>query len=635
MSFTSSMSPSVLRCPPRLRALALAAVGIVAFLVPPAAQAEQPPAAAELTEQVIYSAADEDGYACFRIPAIVETNSGTLLAFAEGRVNDCLDAGDIDLVVKRSIDGGATWGPLEVVAEGGGDTRGNPAPVVDAETGRILLASTHNPGVNDGTNCDIPCERTPYLQYSDDDGVTWSDPASLSEELLPAEWNSWYATGPVHGIQLTQGANAGRLLFTINAESYADGRVTENHAALAYSDDGGDTWQLGATDTWPIAADGTFGQKPSEMSLLERSDGSIYVNGREEGGMDLGHRTAAVSSDGGESFDAPFAAIPDLYTPTVQGSVLRLESGRTLFACPADPDRRRTMVIRSSWDEGATWDSVDRAMPVTTDWAGYSDMVELPDGAGIGLMYEGGAVDARDEIRFATFTEDDLGPQAGPDPTTPDGAAGAEPASVLGGAAAGEGQFEGGVTFDGTDDAVRLPYRDSLLLGDGDFTISLWFRYSATTGTQPFLWMGGVGGAAPQVWVRGEPDDGRIRGLITAIEGGEDAVSASVSTSEAFNDGAWHHLAMTRGGGQIYLAIDGGELLSTPDIAGSVSVRSVFGVHAGQGVDSRSHLTGSLDEVRVYDRAMTADELTEIRETNAIPADEPVLHLPMDEVNAP
>lgn len=126
--------------------------------------------------------------------------AGTLLAFAEGRVHDCGDAGDIDIVVKRSTDGGRSWGPLQVVNEGAGDTHGNPAPVVDRETGRVVLAETYNTGRTDGRGCDVPCDRTPHLQYSDDDGLSWSRPRDLSDEILPPNWNSWYATGPVHGI---------------------------------------------------------------------------------------------------------------------------------------------------------------------------------------------------------------------------------------------------------------------------------------------------------------------------------------------------------------------------------------------------------------------------------------------------
>ena len=613
----------------------LAALGCAAALLtgPPPAWGTP---TADFAQQVLFSAAQEEGYACFRIPAIVETTRGTLLAFAEGRRDNCGDAGDIDLVLRRSHDGGRTWGPLEVVDEGGGDTHGNPAPLVDARTGRILLAATHNPGRQDAGDCAVPCAREPYLQYSDDDGETWSRPRSLAAELQPAEWNSWYATGPLHGIQLTHGTHAGRLVFTVNAESFAQGRITANHAALAYSDDGGASWRLGATDSRPVAADGTFRQKPSESAVVERSDGSLYVSAREQDGTDLGHRTATVSEDGGESFVAPFAALPDLYAPQVQGSLLALPaedgSPRLLFASPADPDRRRTMMIRSSWDEGATWDSVDRGTLVSTDWAGYSDMV-LIEPHTVGLLYEGGAADARDEIRFARFTSDWLAPRRGPDPVTEDAAPGAAPAVVLGAPRTTTGRYGGALAFDGSDDAVRLPYRDSLPLGSGDLTVSLWFRYAAAEGTHPFLWLGGVGSDAPQVWVRGEPANGRIRALITARQGASAPASAYVDSAGAYNDGRWHHLSLVRADGRLTLAVDG-TANAVADVPGSVSRDSTFGVHLGQRPDDRMRLTGALDEVRVYDRALTPDQLRGLRERNAAPGG-PVLALALDRVLPP
>ncbi|MET7701223.1 sialidase family protein, partial [Streptomyces sp. NPDC005485] len=407
--------PSSLRA--RLRSLLTAGLTTAALLaLPSPASAQQASAAGEFEQQVLFKASQDPGYACFRIPAVVKSADGTLLAFSEGRVDNCGDAGDIDIVLKRSEDGGRTWGPLQVVNEGAGDTHGNPAPVVDRRTGRILLAETYNTGRTDSASCSTPCDRTPHLQYSDDDGQTWSRPRDLSDEILPPDWNSWYATGPVHGIQLTRGRHAGRLVFGVNTETWNGSRVTANHAALITSDDGGDHWDIGATDSWPIADDGTFRQKPSEVTLTERTDGSVLVSGREQDGTDLGHRTQAVSRDGGDSFVAPFRDLPDLYAPQVQGSSLRL-GDRILLSCPGDPDRRRTMMIRSSYDGGRTWDSVDRGTVVTTDWSGYSDMVRA-DGDTVGLMYEGGAVDARDEIRFARFTEDWLKPRRGPDPTT-------------------------------------------------------------------------------------------------------------------------------------------------------------------------------------------------------------------------
>jgi sialidase-1 len=503
---------------------------------------------------------------------------------------------------------------------------------VDHRTGRILLAETYNTGRTDSAGCQVPCDRAPHLQYSDDDGLTWSEPRDLSDEIMPAHWNSWYATGPVHGIQLTHGKHPGRLVFGVNTETWNGTRVSANHAALIVSDDGGEHWRIGATDSWPIAADGTFRQKPSELTLTERQDGSVFVSGREQDGTDLGHRTQTVSSDGGDSFDSPFRTLPDFYTPQVQGSSLRL-GDRLLLACPGDPDRRRTMIIRSSYDEGRTWDSVDRGTVVTKDWSGYSDMVAIGAGT-VGLMYEGGAVDARDEIRFARFTEDWLQPRRGPEPTTADRATGGRPAVVLGEARPTDGVFGGAIDFDGTDDAVRLPYSPRLPLGTKAFTASLWFRYSATTGEQPLLWMGGVGTTQPQVWLRGEPASDRIQGLITVRDGASPPRSASVHTTGAYNDGQWHHLALRRGGGQLTLFVDG-TAVSTADVAGSVSRNSPFGVHIGQKLDSRAHFSGAIDDVRVYDRALGDDELSGLREQGSAgtTARGSILWLPMDRVS--
>ena len=613
-------------------ALATAALAVTALFVslapaPPAA-AQPSRAAPEFEQQVLFRASQDPGYACFRIPAVVRTTDGTLLAFAEGRVLNCGDAADIDIVVKRSTDGGRSWGPLRVVTEGAGDTHGNPAPVVDRDTGRIWLAETYNTGRTDSASCSVPCDRTPHLQYSDDGGLSWSAPRDLSPEILPADWNSWYATGPVHGVQLTRGRYAGRLVFGVNTETWDGGRVSANHAALVVSDDHGGHWRIGASDTWPIAADGTFRQKPSELTLAERADGSLLVSGREQDGTDLGHRTQAVSRDGGTGFTAPFRDLPDLYAPQVQGSLLRL-GDRLLLACPGDPDRRRTMMVRSSYDGGRTWEGADRGTVVTTDWSGYSDLVRIGHDT-VGLLYEGGAVDARDEIRFARFSEDWLTPRRGPDPVTTDLARHARPASVLGGAEETDGVFGGALHFDGADDAVRLPYREGLPLGARDFTASLWFRYAATSGEQPLLWMGGIGTTQPQVWLRGEPANNRVQGLITARDGAAAPRTVSVRTDTAYNDGAWHHVVLRRGGGLLSLFVDGTQT-SVADVPGSVSRNSPFGVHVGQRMDSRAFFTGAIDEVRVWDRALTDEEAAD---PGAPPrsAKDTVLWLPLDRV---
>ncbi|MGP8302259.1 sialidase family protein [Streptomyces inhibens] len=143
--------------------------------------------------------AGTEGYTSFRIPAVVRARSGAVLAFAEGRVSSAADSGDIDLVLKRSMDGGRTWGPLQIVAHNGTGTAGNPAPVVLAG-GRVLLLQVHNAA--DATEDRIRRGRVPpadgrrvRLQHSDDDGANWrigyrdsgTDPAVAPNETTAAE----------------------------------------------------------------------------------------------------------------------------------------------------------------------------------------------------------------------------------------------------------------------------------------------------------------------------------------------------------------------------------------------------------------------------------------------------------------
>lgn len=628
-----------------LPALLTAALMMAALLVTGATQAQavtpEPAAAPQSTvapyfeQEALFNPAQEQGYTCFRIPSVARTKQGTLLAFAEGRVANCGDTGNIDVVLKRSSDGGKTWSPLQVVNKGNGDTHGNPVPIVDNETGRITLITTYNKGRTDDKACDVPCPRSPHEQYSDDDGKTWSQPVDISAQAKLPNWDSWYASGPSRGIQLTHGPHAGRLVFGVNAETSDGTNSIANHAALVYSDDHGRSWKVGAVNSYPHPVGGTYTQKPSELSIQELADGSIYAAGREQGGTDVGNRDYAISRDGGESFSSPFTTVPDLVTPMVQGSVLRLQRAgrgdRMLFSSPSDTDRRRWMMIRSSYDGGRSWEDAEQGTQITTDWSGYSDLVQISDptarSADIGLMYEGGKVDARDEIRFARFNEEYLGWRNSPGPVTPDVAKTHADSYVLGGASVGAGRFGGGLALDGTDDYVRVPYRKEQLVGSGDFTWTGWVRYGASKGNQVLFWLGGMGSTAPQIWLRGEPGNNRLIASMTTTAG-----TKSISSVGAYDDQAWHQVALERTGGQLVLWVDGHQVAAGPAADGSVSQIVSFQLMLGERLDNAYRFNGSMDEVRLYNRALTPDELASIRDVNAdVPAGQ-VLRLPFDQI---
>lgn len=575
-----------------------------------------PPAHAAVTQTVLFNKGDA-GYGCYRIPAIVKTKTGALLAFAEARRAWCADSQEIDLVMRRSDDDGRTWSAPQTVLSGTDSdpnavaTRGNPAPIVDHETGRIVLLTTMDPGTTSRP-------RTPYVQISDDDGRTWSKARNIGDQIDDPAWG-WYATGPVHGIQLTRGAHAGRLVAGTNYDNGAG----KNAGQLVYSDDHGVTWHKGATD---LRSDAT----PQEISVVEKVDGGVYAGARNNAGTSGASRMAAVSNDGGQTFSAPFSTIVGLTTPVVQGSLQRLRAvdrgdkyNRILFAAPADPDRRRYMTIRSSFDEGKTWQSVAEGTRITSDWSGYSDMAIL-DAGEIGLLYEGGTVDARDQIRFARFTENDIGhPDAPLGPTTPDVSGLDNDSYLRGGTTAVPGKFGQARDLDGVDDAIQLPFAESLAVGAGDFTAMAWIKYGASTTQQAIFWGYGIN-TYSQFWLRAEPADRRIRGLITT-----NGNTAVVQTTRAYNDNAWHHVALQRKAGTLSIWVDGIQAASVTAPTGSVSPGRPFKMYVGQRLDGAHRFDGALDEVRIYKRALTASEINSIRTANSTSVPNAVLDLPL------
>jgi len=154
-------------------------------------------------KRIVLFESGKGGYDTYRIPAIVKTTKGTLLAFCEGRKNSSSDTGNIDLLLQRSLDNGFTWDETKVIVDDGNDTCGNPCPIVDQKTGTLVLLLTKNKGhenefqIINGT----ASPRTVWLTRSTDDGVTWSTPSNISSEVCKPDFR-WYATGPCHGINL-------------------------------------------------------------------------------------------------------------------------------------------------------------------------------------------------------------------------------------------------------------------------------------------------------------------------------------------------------------------------------------------------------------------------------------------------
>ncbi|MFG2787354.1 exo-alpha-sialidase [Streptomyces sp. NPDC048419] len=356
-------------------------------------------------------ASGQDGYDTFRIPAAVTTGRGTLLAFAEGRHNSAGDTGHIDVVLRRSGDGGCTWGPLKVVAAGNGDTRGNPAPVVDPRTGEVVLVTSYNSGAV--TEAQImrgevtwQQSRRVFVQRSRDDGRHFTAPRDITGEVKPAGWR-WYATGPGHAVALTRGRHAGRLVVPANhsaappAGSSDTGQEAKYYGAHAlYSDDGGRTWRLGFVDDSYDGVDNS-----NESSVAQLPDGRLYFSSRDQNGTSAGNRLDTYSSDGGETLDRPYAVQPTLDdVPVVEGSVLQLQGmdAPLLFSGPSVPTARRAMAIWRSTDGGATF---SRALTLSQQPAAYSDLVQVGHHTA-GILYETGTTGTYDTIEFRRLPVD-------------------------------------------------------------------------------------------------------------------------------------------------------------------------------------------------------------------------------------
>lgn len=331
----------------------------------------------------------EDGYKCFRIPVILSTVKGTLLAFAEGRKKNCGDAGDIDLVLKRSFDNGSTWGPLQLVWSDNENTCGNPAPVVDKKTGKIVLLSTwnlgtdHEPAIIDQTSKDT---RRIFILSSMDDGETWTSPREITSAIKLPEW-TWYATGPVNGIQLESGKHKGRLVIPCD---HIEAGTKKYFSHVIYSDNGGDDWKLGGS---------TPEDKVNECTVAELPKGVLMLNMRNY--SSLRARKISLSKDGGQTWSFPVSDTT-LIEPVCQASLFAVRNKSKkpvlVFSNPANAARRTHMTIQFSYDLGRSW---KKKILVWEGPSAYSNLVYMKNGK-LGLLYEAGEKSAYEGISFKT-----------------------------------------------------------------------------------------------------------------------------------------------------------------------------------------------------------------------------------------
>lgn len=361
-----------------------------AFAVPsPLAAAEEAPTAITNIAGGQVFVSGQHGYHTFRIPSLLVTKQGTLLAFAEGRMGGSGDAGNIDLLLRRSTDQGRSWGSIQTVWDDGPNTCGNPCAVLDRVTGAVTLLMTWNRG-DDPEHKIIAQQsrdtRRVYLSRSLDDGATWSKPREITSEVKATNW-TWYATGPGAGIQVEHGPHAGRLVIPCD---HIEAGTKRYFSHVIVSDDHGETWRLGGR---------TERDQVNECEVVELTGGRLLLNMRN---YDPAQRTRqqAVSVDGGATWGNQ-RHVPELVEPICQASVRRLSwegpglRSVILFANPAS-GRREKLTIRASFDEGETW-PVSRLLDARP--SAYSSLAVLADGS-FAILFEAGARSPYEALEF-------------------------------------------------------------------------------------------------------------------------------------------------------------------------------------------------------------------------------------------
>jgi sialidase-1 len=343
-------------------------------------------------EKIDLFTAKTGGYALYHIPGIAVTAKGTVLAWCEARKKGS-DWDAIDILLRRSTDGGKTWSEPKKIADVPGPKTKNPAALA------LKFVNTEDVTYNnpvaiadrDGTVHFLFCleyMRCFYMR-SDDDGVSWSAPVEITgafEDFHKAYAWKVLATGPDHGIQLKNG----RLVVPVWLSTGTGGNAHRpSVTATIYSDDHGKTWHAGEiavpnTEDWI---------NPNETVAIELADGSVMLNVRSE--SKAHRRLVTTSKDGATNWSTP-KFDEALLEPICMAGIVRLslkskgaDKDRILFVNPDNLTRadgkeapgknrdRKNVSVKLSYDEGKTW-PVNKALDPGP--SGYSDIGVAKDG---------------------------------------------------------------------------------------------------------------------------------------------------------------------------------------------------------------------------------------------------------------
>ncbi|WP_163324705.1 sialidase family protein [Draconibacterium mangrovi] len=354
----------------------------------------------------VVRAAGQDNCDTYRIPGLITTGKGTLIAVYDNRYNNSKDLQeDIDIGMSRSTDGGQTWEPMKVImdmGEWGGLPQelngiGDPSVLYDPVNHTIWVAAVWMHGFDKNqmgwwaSKPGISPEKTGQfmLVKSTDDGLTWSEPINITEQIKDPAWQ-YLLQGPGKGITLTDGTLVFPAQFKAElGEKAIDGGPYTPHSTIIYSKDGGETWSIGTgakTNT-------------TEAQVVELSDGSLMLNMRDDRNRkdksETNGRAIAITKDLGKTWEIHPSSNSALQEPNCMASLIASKqelNGETkqvlFFSNPNNTNQRTNMTIKASLDEGMTWPEAYQLELNETGGYGYSCMTMVDENT-VGILYEG------------------------------------------------------------------------------------------------------------------------------------------------------------------------------------------------------------------------------------------------------
>ena len=545
----------------------------------------------------------------YRIPALVELENGTLVAIADKRgdaINDLPNT--ISIVAKTSTNKGETWSDMVTVAQGNateGTSFGDAAAVYDAEAKKIVavFVGFKNYGTNGGVSLWSSTSSKLMRLYQSEsiDGKTWTTPKDITEQVYSGVYQSGKLgttryglfAGSGSAVQLKQGTNKGRLMFVVAAreDGSTDGSGEMSNFAV-YSDNHGESWNVSS-----IACG-----NGDEAKVVELSDGKLLMSIKNRS---KGYRLMAKSNDQGVTWES-FTPTTKVLDPACNGDVVSTTYGGKyylLHSIPANSTTRRDVSIYISEDDGTNW---TLAKQVFNSYSAYSSLEVLNDGT-VGIIVEEGKWDSGISgedvfnLKYYSYTMDQLLPETPEEPETPieDKALeldGTRYMSIPNDAAfsiAGGGSYT--ITF-----KVKIPQFKSG--ANMRFVNNRAYEGTANSGTTGFDIYGG--NSSTQAVSVNLSYDGKPWGN-------------SFAWNTGLTQDTWAHISWVLDGTTTYLYVDG-VLKETKTGMSTLGMPSKANILVGAGytntdgsaVQPSFFTTGSIDNVRFYNKALSASEIS-------------------------